>query len=233
MTKLAQLITALSRLGGEPGIAEQQAHRIFPLMIAVVAPTRGYDIGGDGEDFYARPLSHTAGLARELRDLGGKARKAAAGKLSKEAWMKAWAAVPHRTQRLLWRPKLIRMERGHAIDRNTLSGSYSAPGLQTIAPKPEVVLPTIAAEAERLKKTPSAQRPKRVRDGNERAAIEAIRNAYRAVTGYRGGRAIGADGRLTGRLHRLGRDIDVIFGTQLFAEKDSRRLRRVGEKRPY
>jgi hypothetical protein len=223
--KLARLITALSRLG-DPAIAEQHAQQIFPLIIAVVTPTRGYDIGGDdGEDPFARPLSQTAGLERELRDLGGKARKAAAGKLSKEAWMKAWAAVPDRTRRVLWRPKLIRTEEGRTIDRSTLSGSFSAARLQTIAPRPEVVLPTIAVEIERLKATPGAQRRARKRDENEDAAVAAVRNAYGALTGYRGGRAISADGRLTGRLHRLGRDIDGIFGTRLFAEKDSRRLR--------
>jgi hypothetical protein len=225
MTKLAQLITSLSRLGGDPGIAEQQAHQIFPLMIAVVTPTRGYDIDDDGQDFHPHPLSQTAGLARELRDLGGKARKAAAGKLSKEAWMKAWAAVPDRTRRVLWRPKLIRTEEGRTIDRSTLSGSFSAPGLQTIVPKPELILPAIEAEIERLKTISSVQRQRRVRDANERAAIEAIRSAYRGLTGYRGGRVIDNDGRLTGRLQRLGREIDGIFGTQLFAEKDSRRLR--------
>jgi hypothetical protein len=225
MTKLAQLITSLSRLGGDPGIAEQQAYQIFPLMIAVVTPTRGYGIGGDSEDFEARQLPQTTGLARELRDLGGKARKAAAGNLSKEAWMRAWAAVPNRTRRVLWRPKLIRTEKGRTIDRSTLSGSFSAPGLQTIVPKPELVLSAIESEIEQLKATSSGQRQRRMRDANERAAIEAIRSAYQALTGYKGGRVISTDGRLTGRLQRLGREVDAIFGTGLFAEKDSRRLR--------
>jgi hypothetical protein len=49
-------------------------------------------------------------------------------------------------------------------------------------------------------------------------------DAYSELTGHKGGRVI-ADGRLAGRLFRLGREIDEIFGIKLFANKDSRRLR--------
>lgn len=99
-------------------------------------------------------------------------------------------------------------------------------GLHTIAPKPEVVLPAIEAEVERLKATPGSRRRQRTSNEEKDVAVKAVQAAYGALTGRLGGRVIGADGRPAGRLHRLGRDIDAIFGTRLFPEKDSRRLRR-------
>ena len=100
--KLARLIEALHRLGGDPAVAEKHASIIFARLIAVVAPARGFDIGGNDEaGFYAHARTQTTGLERELRDLGGKARKAACGKLGLTAWMAAWAVLPQRTMRPL------------------------------------------------------------------------------------------------------------------------------------
>jgi hypothetical protein len=212
--KLERLIAALSRLGNSE-IAEKHAGNIFSRMISVVTPVRGHDIGGE-----------IAGPERELRDLGGKARKAARGKLGFKAWTNAWAALPRRTKQLLWRPKLVRTAEGHrTIDRDTIAGSFAAPGLHTIVPKPGVVLPLIEAEIARIKTTPAIQRRLRKRDTAEQAAIEAIRAAYQALTGRKGRRVLDVERRLTGRFYRLGREIDDIFGTKLFAAKDSRRLR--------
>jgi hypothetical protein len=127
--KLARLIEALHRLGGDPAVAEKHASIIFARLIAVVAPARGFDIGGNDEaGFYAHPRTQTTGLERELRDLGGKARKAACGKLGLTAWMAAWAVLPQRTMHLLWRPKVMRTAQGHTIDRSRIAGSFSAPG---------------------------------------------------------------------------------------------------------
>jgi hypothetical protein len=224
--KLERLIAALSRLGNSE-IAEKHAGNIFSRMISVVTPVRGHDIGGDDDTgFYARPRTEIAGPERELRDLGGKARKAARGKLGFKAWTNAWAALPRRTKQLLWRPKLVRTAEGHrTIDRDTIAGSFAAPGLHTIVPKPGVVLPLIEAEIARIKTTPAIQRRLRKRDTAEQAAIEAIRAAYQALTGRKGRRVLDVERRLTGRFYRLGREIDDIFGTKLFAAKDSRRLR--------
>ena len=92
-----------------------------------------------------------------------------------------------------------------------------------LTPKPQIMLPIIERELAKLTATP---RPKaRTRNADEAAAIAAIRDAYRAITGHKGGRVISnTNGRLAGRLVALGRDIDGIFGTALFA-KDSTRLR--------
>jgi hypothetical protein len=211
---------------GDPTIAEQQAEIIHPHMLAVVMQTvaRGHDIGRDEAGLYARPRTATAGLARELRDLRGKVRKAVAGRLDVEDWIAAWAALPARTRARLWQPRLIQTPEGRTVDRDTLAGSFLVPGYHTIAPRPEVVLTAITVELERIKTTPAARRRFRVRDEDERVAIREIRNAYRALTGKKGGRVI-RDGRLVGRLIDLGHEIDGIFGTRLFAEKDSRRLR--------
>jgi hypothetical protein len=103
------LVVALSRLG-DPAIAERQAEIIHPLMLAVMAQTtaRGRDIGDDeAGGSYARTKTKTAGSARELRDLRGKARKVLSGKLDNVGWITAWAALPVRTKSRLWRPLLI------------------------------------------------------------------------------------------------------------------------------
>jgi hypothetical protein len=208
-------------------VAEQHASAVHWHMNAVVAADRGRNIGGDDDtDFYARPCKTTAGIARELRDIGGKARKAASGKLSNKEWITAWAALPARTRSRLWRPCLVKTEDGRTVDPGTVAGAFSAPGFATVAPKPDLVLLAIDSEIERLATMPVKRRRERRRDEGEQAAIEAIRNAYRALTGgrYKGGRQ-NRGGRLAGRFHQLGRDIDALFGTKLFAEKDSRRLR--------
>jgi hypothetical protein len=236
--KLERVIAALSRLGGDRAAAEKHAQRIQWCMLRVVTSSSGHDIGGDDDaGFHARPRTSTAGLERELRDIGGRARKAVIGKLGVEAWMKAWAALPDRTKRLLWRPKLIQTAKSRTVgqliqtvksrtvDRDQLAGSFSAPGFHMIAPKPELVLPAVKIELERLKAKPSAQRRKRQRAEAEHAAIEAIRAAYQEITCNKGGRVI-SKGRLVGRLHSLGREVDDIFGTKLYAVKDSRRHRR-------
>ena len=221
--QLRRLLAALTSLGGDPAVAEKHAQIIHMRMINFVTQrhSRGHDLGRDAEGFYARPRKETAGPARELRDIVGKARKAVAGRLDKEEWIDAWTALPERTKRL-WRMPLIRTPEGRTVDRDKLAGGFSAPGFYTIVPKAEEVLPLIAAELARIKKTPGEKR--RQRDENEHVAIEAIRAAYRALTGHKGGRVI-AGGKLKGRLVRLGREIDEIFDTALFAAKDSRRLR--------
>jgi hypothetical protein len=223
--KFERLITALNRLGGDPAVAEKHAQLIEWCMLKVAIPYSGHDIGSDDDGgFYARKRMKTAGLERELRDLGGKARKTVSRRLGVEEWMNAWAALPDRTKRLLWRPKLIQTAKSRTVDRDELAGSFSAPGFHMIAPKPELVLPAVEIELERLKAKPSAQRRKRQRDDAEHAAIEAIRAAYQELTGNKGGRVI-RNGRLVGRLHSLGQEIDGIFGTKLYAVKDSRRHR--------
>jgi hypothetical protein len=238
-SKLERLITALNQLGGDPAVAEKHAPLMLIewCMLRLVMPSSGHDIGGDHDGgFYARRRMKTAGLERELRDLGGKARKTVSGKLGVKEWMNAWAALPDRTQRLLWRPKLIQTTKSRTVrqliqtlksrtvDRNQLAGSFSAPGFHMIVPKPELVLPAVEIERERLKAKPGGQRRKRQRDEAERAATEVIRAAYQEATGNKGGRVI-RNGRLVGRLHSLGHEIDGIFGTKLYAVKDSRRHR--------
>jgi hypothetical protein len=230
--KRAQLIAAVSRVvgNGDPAVVAREAANIYWHMNILRLPARGSDIGRDVDGFYARPRAATVGPARELRDLAGKARKAVKGNLDKEDWIAAWAALPTRTQTLLWTPRLIQTPKGRTLDSRDISGSYSAPGFQTIAPKPEVVLPSIEDELNRFstaEKSAVALRrraKRRKRNEYEHAVIEAIRHAYQALTGHKGARAT-INGKLTGKLFRLGREIDDIFDTKLFAEKDSRRLR--------
>lgn len=223
--KLALLIAALRRVVGgddDPGI-EQLANKILWEMNMLAVR-------------YAEMRRTTkAGPARDLRDLKGAARKAAAGQLDIAGWAAAWARVPEKTLRRIWRPKvppIVSRKRDAAgrltaFRRAPLRGvhSFRAPGLHMLVPKPEEVLAAIKSESERTKQMPGDERRKRKRDEAEHAAIEAIRSAYRDLTGKKGGRAIDASGNLTGRMFRLGREIDAVFGTQLFAAKDSRRLR--------
>lgn len=102
---------------------------------------------------------------------------------------------------------------------------FCAPGVQMLVPKPQDVLDAIRAEQEQIKQTVGTERRKRKRDQAEHTAIKAIRSAYQNLTGKKGGRTTDANGRLTGRLVRLGREVDEIFSTNLFADIDSRRLR--------
>jgi hypothetical protein len=102
-----------------------------------------------------------------------------------------------------------------------------------LVPTPQHVLAAIAAERERIKQTAGCERRKRKRDELEAAAIKAMRAAFHELTRKKGARAIDANKKLTGRFHRLGLEVDRIFSTQLFAAKDSRRLRdSLGDNRP-
>jgi hypothetical protein len=217
-----QLVAALSRLG-DAGEAERQAKLINPLMFDVVMQgiTRGHDIGRDLEGFYARRKTSPKGPARELRDLAAAGRKAVGGKLDVEDWIMAWAAAPARITRL-WKPPFIQTKKGRTLDHRKLLG-FSSPKFSMVAPRAADVLPAIERELARITAMPGEKRRKS--NEVEIAAIEAIRSAYRALTGKTGGRVIHA-GKLDGRMVRLGREIDGIFGTKLFAAKDSVRLRR-------
>jgi hypothetical protein len=219
-----RLIEALRRLKGrdDPTVIEPFAADILWHMNMLKA-----------QQVEAQRLAKRVGPAKELRDIERAARKAADGKL--EAWDAAWASVPGDIRRRLWRLKvppvvsrkrdaagrLIKFERAPLRDARY----FQARGLHMLVPKPQDVLDAIKAEQEQIKQTASAERRKRKRDQAEHAAIKAIRSAYQKLTGKKGGRATDATGTLTGRLVRLGHEVDQIFGTQLFAEKDSRRLR--------
>jgi hypothetical protein len=220
-----RLIEALRRLKGGADVAIEQAAsdilcQMYILKVHQVEAAR---------------LAKSVGPAKELRDIERTARKAADGKLALDAWDAAWARVPEKTRSRVWRPKappvvsrkhdaagrLVKFERAPLHDVRY----FQAPGLDMLVPKPQDALDAIKAEQERIKQTASAERRKRKRDQAEHAAIKAIRSAYQKLTGKKGGRTTDANGKLTGRLVRLGREVDQIFGTQLFAEKDSRRLR--------
>jgi hypothetical protein len=218
--RLVELLRALNP-AVTAGIIERHAHAIQFHLLVLVAGDRGYEIGGDDEEgFFAQPQTTARGHAREMRDLRGKARKAILGKLSMEGWVRVWAALPERTKRRLFRPRLLETKAGRTIDRNAFVG-FSAPKFAMLAPKPGLVLPAIEGELQRLKMTPDALRQHRRKDEKEQNAINAIRNAYRELTGH----PI-RTGRSAGRLHVLGRQIDVLFGAKLFAAvRDTRRLR--------
>src|SRR5712672_4250554 len=108
-----QLIELLSQLGDRT-VAEKQARHIHAVMLAALS--RGHDIGEDAGGFYARPR-HTkpAGPAKELRDLARTARKAIGGKISREDWMREWAAQPRSVWRAC-RPFLLE-RRTRSLDR--------------------------------------------------------------------------------------------------------------------
>lgn len=230
-TRAARVVAALQRLDARAGIntdavavlIEHHAPRVHSAMLDVLAAhqARGHDIGHDNNGTaFARPRSSTAGPARELRDLRLICRKAITGKISREDWTTAWAAQPDRI-RSVWRPSLVETPEGRTIDRSTLAMGFETEGFAMLVPKPEVVLPAIERELAAITVSP---RPKtRERDVIEAEAIETIRAAYRAITGHKGGRVISL-GKLAGRLITLGRELDGIFGTALFAT-DSTRLR--------
>ena len=221
-----RLIEALHRLKGhdDSAVIEQLATDILMHMFILKA-----------RQTEARRLAKSIGPAKELRDIERTARKAADGKLALDAWDAAWARVPEKTRSRIWQPKvppvvsrqynatgrLVGFERAPLRDVRY----FQAPGRDMLVPKPQDVVLGIKAEQERIKQAASAERRKRKRDEAEHAAIKAIRSAYQKLTGKKGGRTTDANGKLTGRLVRLGREVDEIFGTRLFAEKDSRRLR--------
>jgi hypothetical protein len=224
-TRSARIIAALQRLDGnaDPVLIERHATLIHGAMLGLLAAyrARGFDIGRDSAGYYARPKTSTAGPARELAELAAKCRKAAAGKIGREAWATIWAAQPERIK-ALWKPKLIKTAEGRTIDRRTLALGFKAEGFATIAPKPEIVQAAIEAALKKI--TAASNKKTRRRNADEAEAIAAIRAAYQTITGHKGGRVISV-GKLAGRLNRLGREIDGVFGTKLFSVKDSKRLR--------
>jgi hypothetical protein len=230
-----RIVAALQRIDDDADAAliEKHANAIHGAMFdaALSCRARGFDIGVDNDGIpYARPKTSTAGPARELRDLATKCRKAATGKISREEWITIWTALPARI-RTLWRKSLIietveGARRRRTIDRNTLAGGFIAgapnPGFTTIAPKPEIALPSIETALAKITAAPGSK--KRVPNAVEAKAIETSRAAYQEITGNQGGRVI-ARGKLAGKHHALRREIDLIFGTALFDVKDSKRFR--------
>jgi len=233
-----QLVELLCQLG-DRSIAEPWARKIHAVMIA---NTQGYDIGRNAEEgFYARPRrAKPVGPAKQLRDLAAIARKAVRRKISTEDWMDAWAAQP----RSVWRvckPFLL-VPGTPSLDPTRLLGNFElrdpepdeedhAPKFTIIIPKPEAVLPALEVELEHLKLA-TGNKKQRKPDMTAHEVIEVVQSAYVALTGKRGGRAILPSGK-PGRLVRLGRDIDRLFGTKIFPKIDSRRLRKKsGDRKP-
>jgi hypothetical protein len=220
-----QLVELLSQLG-DRAIAEKEARRIHAAMLAL---SRGHDIGQDENGFYARPRrTKPAGPAKEIRDLAATARKAIRGKISREDWMREWAAQPRSVWRAC-RPFLAEPET-RSLDTAKLLGNFSAPEFAVVVPKPEVVLPALEVALE-LTKIATGNKKQRKPDLTAREVIEAVQSAYGALTRKRGGRAIPPSGQ-PGRLVRLGRDIDRLFGTKIFPKIDSTRLKKtLGDKK--
>jgi hypothetical protein len=212
-----QLVELLGQLG-DRAVAEKHARHIHA---AVLAASRGHDIGHDDTGYYARPRREkSAGLAKELRDLASMARKAIRGKISREDWIREWAARPPSVWRAC-RPFLLERE-SRALDSSKLLG-FSARGFTTVVPKPEAVLPALEVALE-LGRIATGNKKQRKPDQAAHDVIVAVRSAYSALTGYRGGRATLPSG-LAGRELRLGHDIDSLFGTKVFPNVDSTRLK--------
>jgi hypothetical protein len=110
------------------------------------------------------------------------------------------------------------------MDPEKLLGNFSARGFAIIVPKPEAVLPGIEVLLSEMNSDPTANK-KRKPDFAALDVIAVIRSAYSALTGRRAGRTISPAGQ-AGRLVRLGRDIDGLFGTKIFPNTDSSRLRK-------
>ena len=223
--KHSRVIEALRRLKGDadPVGIERLAVDILWHMYMLKA-----------QQAEVRRLAKSVGPAKELRDIERTARKAAGGKIL-DAWDAAWAKVPGKIRSRLWRPKVPPVVSRKLDATGRLVGFERAPlrdvryfqasGLNMLVPKPQDVLDAIKAERKRTEQMAGAERRKRKRDPAEHAAIKAIRSAYQNLTGNKGGRTTDVNGRLTGRFVRLGREIDEIFSTNLFADIDSRRLR--------
>lgn len=235
-TREARVIAALGRLdgAGDVDLIEQHASKITGAMLQVLASkqARGFDIGLDNGEAFAKPLvTKPLGLRRELEEFVPKVRKACAGKICSEAWTALWAAQPARIK-ALWTPVLfehLEIEGGRfrpcrSIDRRTLSLGFEAPGYSVISPKPEIVLPMLEAALSALKNAPKSK--KRTRNPDEDEAIVAVHDAYSQITGRTSWRVINHFGVLTGRFIELGREIDAVFGTALFSATDGRRFRR-------
>jgi len=241
-----QLVESLSQLG-DRAVAEREARKIHAAMIAY---SQGYDIGRNADGFYARPRrANPVGPAKEMRDLAAAARKAIRGKISREDWMDFWAAQPRSVWRAC-RPFLL-TPGTRSLDREKLLGNFSvqppeedgdrpmpelvldfgtpqetrpAPKFTMIIPKPEAVLPALEVVLE-LRKIATGNKKQRKADSTAHEVIAVVGSAYAALTGKRGGRSILPSGQ-PGRLVRLGRDIDRLFGTKIFPKVDSRRLRK-------
>jgi hypothetical protein len=220
----ARIASALHRGDGNADAAEIEKHAslILAAMLDHITAerARGFDIGQDSSGFYARPRSSTAGMARELRDLRLICIRAIVGKISYEEWTAAWAAVPERTKR--WKPRLIETKQqarrdgawirragvSRDIDSSMLALGFAVAGFVMLAPKPQIMLPIIERELAKLRKNPKSKA--RSRDAEAAVAIGAVKAACRA-TGT--------------RFAALGREVDAIFGTTLFAARGSTRLR--------
>jgi hypothetical protein len=228
-----QLVELLARLG-DRAAAEKHARHIHA---AVLAASRGHDIGQEDIGYFAR-ARHTKspGPAKEFRDLASMARKAIRGKIGQEDWIREWASRPPSVWRAC-RPFLLERN-SRALDRTKLLG-FSVPGTETdvpsaeteppapifttIVPKPAAVLPALEIAVE-LGRIATGNKKQRKPDLAAYDVIAAVRSAYSALTGRRGGRAILESG-LPGRHLRLGHDIDRLFGTNFFPPIDSVRLR--------
>lgn len=212
-----QLVEALCKLGSRAA-AKKQAVQIHA---AVIAAARGHDIGQDETGYFARPRRATSsGPAKDFRDLSRLARKAIRGKISQEDWAAEWAARPP----IVWRacrPFLLEPGR-RSLDKTKLLG-FSAPGFTTVMPKPAAVLPALEVALE-LNGIATGNKKRRKPDQSAHDVIAAVRAAYSALTGMRGGRAFLANGQ-PGRFLRLGHEVDRLFGTDFFPKFDSRRLR--------
>jgi hypothetical protein len=222
-----QLVELLCQYG-DCAIAQKEARHIHAIMLAL---PRGHDIGQDESGFYARPRqAKPPGPAKDFRDLAATARKAIRGKISREDWMREWAAQPRSVWRAC-RPFLLK-PKTRSLDRSKLLGNFSAPGFATVVPKPEAVLPALEVALE-LRKIATGNKKQRKPDLTEHDVIAAVQSAYSALTGKRGGRAI-LPSRRPGRLVRLGHDIDRLFGTKIFPKVDSSRLKqKSGDKKPF
>jgi hypothetical protein len=222
-----QLVELLCQYG-DCAIAQKEAGHIHAIMLAL---PRGHDIGQDESGFYARPRqAKPPGPAKDFRDLAATARKAIRGKISREDWMREWAAQPRSVWRAC-RPFLLKPET-RSLDRSKLLGSFAAPGFAMVVPKPEAVLPALEVTLER-RKIATGNKKQRKPDLTEHDLIAVVRSAYSALTGRRGGRVIRPDGG-AGRLVRLGHEIDRLFGTRIFPTADSTRLKKKsGDKKPF
>ena len=223
--RLVSIFRVLKALGGRPRIAARQAMIVYATMMRLA---RGYHIGREynsarnQDEFFSLPRARQKkkGPAKELRDFYSAARKAAAQKMNAEEWMNVWAAQHPSTWRLC-RPALFK-DGSRSVDPQKLLGHFSAPGHTIAVPKPEIILPALKAELARLAATPNPKTRKR--DPREAEAVAVVGEAYEKMTGEKPNRRF-KDAKLSGQFKDLCDEIDHIFGTKLFADSDSRRLR--------
>lgn len=219
-----RLVEVLSQLGNRAVAKKHAVH----IHAAVIATSRGHNIGRDESDYYARPkYAKSVGPAKEFRDLASLARRAIRGKISKEDWIWEWAARPPAVRRAC-RPFLLKGE-SRSLDQTKLLG-FSAPGFTTVIPKPEAVLPALEVALE-LGKIATGDKKKRKPDQAIDDVIATVQSAYSALTGYRGGRAFLNSDR-SARILLLSHEIDKLFGTNFFPQSDSSRLKRVWGLKP-